>query len=148
MATSNATTVEAYLDELPPDSRAAIEAVREVILNRLPEGYEEGMQYGMIGYYIPLDTYPGTYNQQPLGLAALAAQKHYFALYLNNLYQDGEAADWFKDAYRATGKKLDMGKSCVRFRRLEDLPLEVIGRVLAGTPPGEFVAQYEASRRK
>ena len=148
MATSKATTVEAYLDELPPDRRAAIEAVREVILEHLPQGYEEGMQYGMIGYYVPLVTYPETYNKRPLGLAALAAQKNYFSLYLNNVYQDGEAADWFKDAYRESGKKLDMGKSCVRFKRLDDLPLGVVGDAIARTPVTDLIAQYEASRRK
>jgi hypothetical protein len=148
VATSRATTVEDYLDELSPERRATVEAVREVILKHLPEGYEEGMEYGMIGYYVPLETYPKTYNKQPLGLAALAAQKNYFSLYLNNVYQDGDAADWFKDAYRASGKKLDMGKSCVRFKKLDDLLLGVVAEAIRRTPVDEFIAQYEASRTK
>ena len=148
MATSKAKTVDAYLEELPPDRRATIEAVRDVIRENLPEGYEEGMEYGMIGYYVPLETYPKTYNKQPLGLASLAAQKNYYALYLNNVYQDGEAADWFKDAYRASGKKLDMGKSCVRFKKLEDLPLDVVAEAIRRTPVDEFIEQYEAARGK
>ncbi len=148
MDTSKATTVEAYLDELPPDRRAAVEAVRNVILENLPAGYREGMEYGMIGYFVPLETFPDTYNKQPLGLAALAAQKNYFSLYLNNVYQDRDAADWFKDAYRASGKKLDMGKSCVRFKRLEDLPLDVIAEAVRRTPVDEFIEQYKAARPK
>ena len=148
MATSKAKTVEAYLEELPPERRATVEAVREVIRRNLPQGYEEGVEYGMIGYYVPLERYPKTYNKQPLGLAALAAQKNYFSLYLNSVYQEGEAAEWFKDAYRATGKKLDMGKSCVRFKRLEDLPLDVVAEAIRRTPVDEFIEQYESSRRK
>ena len=148
MATSRAKTVEAYLDELPPDRRATVGAVREVIRENLPEGYEEGIEYGLIGYYIPLERYPKTYNKRPLGLAALAAQKNYFSLYLNNVYQDGEAAQWFKDAYRATGKKLDMGKSCVRFKKLDDLPLDLVAEAIRRTPVDELIEQYESSRRK
>ena len=145
MATSKAKTVGAYLEELPPDRRATIEAVRDVIRENLPEGYEEGMAYGMIGYYVPLETYPKTYNEQPLGLASLAAQKNYYALYLNNVYQDGEAADWFKDAYRASGKKLDMGKSCVRFKSLDDVPLAVVGQAIKRMPVKKFIEFYETA---
>jgi len=148
MATSKAKTVDAYLDELPPERRATVEAVRHVILVNLPEGYEEGMAYGMIGYQVPLERYPETYNKQPLGLAALAAQKNYFSLYLNNVYQDAEAAAWFTDAYRATGKKFDMGKSCVRFKKLEDLLLDVVAEAIRRTPVDAFIEQYEAARRK
>jgi hypothetical protein len=148
MATSTARTPEEYLDSLPEDRRAAVAAVRRVILENLPKGFEEGMQYGMIGYYIPLERFPDTYNGQPLGLAALANQKQHMALYLNNVYGDRSTESRFRERWAATGKKLDMGKSCVRFRRLEDLPLDVIGQAIAGTSPDDFIAQYEASRRK
>ena len=146
MAKSTAETVEEYLAELPEDRRDAIATVRQVILNNLPEGYEETMQYGMIGYVVPLERYPVTYNGQPLAYAALASQKNYMSLYLMNIYSDGEAERWFVDRYHASGKRLDMGKSCVRFRKLEDLPLELIGDTIARTPAAQFIHRYEDSR--
>ncbi|MDA0988146.1 MAG: DUF1801 domain-containing protein [Chloroflexi bacterium] len=136
MATSAATTVEEYLAELPMDRRADLNAVRNVILENLPEGYEECMQYGMIGYVIPLEKYPVTYNKQPLGIAALAAQKNYFSLYLMNVYGDPETERWFVEEYRASGKKLD------------NLPLDLIGRAVARTPVDDFIEMYEVSRRR
>lgn len=146
MVTSRATTVEDYLNELPPDRRRVIGAVREVILRNLPAGYHETMAFGMIGYGIPLERYPDTYNGQPLGYAALAAQKSHYALYLNSTYQDPAELAWLEAAWRGAGKKLDMGKSCVRFRSLEELPLDVVGRFIARMPPDAFIAQYEKSR--
>ena len=146
MATSTATTVDDYLASLPDDRRAAISAVRDVILRNLPDGYREGMAYGMIGYYVPLDQFPDTYNGHPLGLAALASQKHHMSLYLNNVYGDTATEAWFRERYGASGKRLDMGKSCVRFRRLDDLPLDVVGEVIARTPVDAFLAHYEAVR--
>jgi hypothetical protein len=148
MATSAATTVEEYLAELPPERREAIEAVRAVILEHLPEGFREEMTFGMIGYVIPLERYPETYNRQPLGLAALASQKNYMSLYLHGLYADEEALEGFLEAYRATGKRLDIGKSCVRFRKLEDLPLDVVADAIAAVPVDDYIALYEASRRR
>lgn len=146
MVQSSAASVEAYLAELPPGRRAAIEAVRETILANLPAGYEESMQFGMIGYCVPLSRYPTTYNKKPLCYAALAAQKNYLALYLMNVYADDEAR--FRAAWAKSGKKLDMGKSCVRFRSVEDLALDVVGETIAGTPVEAFIGQYEASRAK
>ncbi|HEX2187988.1 MAG TPA: DUF1801 domain-containing protein [Longimicrobiaceae bacterium] len=148
MARSSAATVEEYLAELPEPRRAVVSAVRDVVVRNLPEGYRETMSWGMICWELPLERYPDTYNGQPLAYAALAAQKSHFALYLNCVYQQpgGDAA--LAEEFRRAGKRLDMGKSCVRFRRLDDLPLEVVGRVVAATPPDEFVAQYEASRGK
>lgn len=146
MARGEATSVDAYLAELPDDRRAVVAAVRKTILDHLPDGYVEGMAYGMIGYAIPLSRYPDTYNGQPLGYIALAAQKNYYALYLNGVYQDPEQLDHLRKAFAAAGKKLDMGKSCVRFRRLEDLPLNAIGEIVASTPPAAFIATYEAVR--
>ena len=148
MARTKAQTVSGYLAELPPDRREAIAALRRVILDHLPEGFEETMQFGMIGYVIPLERYPVTYNQQPLSYAALASQKNYMSLYLMNIYGDSEAQQWFTDEYRASGKKLDMGKSCVRFKKLADLPLELIGQAIARTSVDGFIELYEASRRR
>ncbi len=146
MVTSRAATVEDYLDELPPDRRRVIEGVRDVILRNLPAGYREAMAFGMIGYGIPLERYPDTYNGHPLGYAALAAQKGAYSLYLNCASQDSMELAWLEAAWRDAGKKLDMGKSCVRFKRLEDLPLDVVGRFIARTPPESFIAQYEKMR--
>jgi hypothetical protein len=147
MAKSAASTVDEYLAELPADRRDAIQTVRKVILANLPAGYEETMLFGMISYVIPLATYGPTYNKQPLMYASLANQKNYMSVYLMNVYADAEAERWFNEAYRATGKRLDMGKSCVRFRSLDDLPVDVIGDAIARTPVAAFIELYEASRK-
>ena len=146
MATSDAATPDEMIAALPPERRDAIAKVRDVIRANLPPGYEEGMQFGMIGWYVPLDRYPDTYNKQPLGLAALANQKQYMALYLNNVYGDPETDRWFRERFAASGKKLDMGKSCVRFRKLEDLPLDVIAETIARTPVDRYIEGYESVR--
>jgi hypothetical protein len=145
---SNATTVDEYLAELPPDRRETLARVREVILRNLPEGYRESMAFGMIGYGIPLERYPDTYNKQPLGYVALAAQKNYNALYLLSVYQDSEAEQQLRRAFDDAGLKLDIGKSCIRFKRAEDLPLPAIGELVAATPPAAHIAAYEAARKK
>ena len=136
MARTEAHTVNGYLSELPPERREAIDALRRVILDHLPEGFEESMQFGMIGYVIPLERYPVTYNQQPLMYAALASQKNYMSLYLMNIYGDAEDRQWFIDEFRASGKRLDMGKSCIRFKKLEELPIELVGKAIARTSVG------------
>lgn len=148
MVKSDAATVEAYLAELPEERREAVEAVRRTILANLPDGYEEQMSFGMIGYVVPLSRYPDTYNKEPLALAALASQKRHMAVYLNNVYGDPATLEWFTAAYAASGKRLDMGKSCVRFKRLADLPLDVIGETIARTSLEEFIAFYESARGK
>ena len=145
---STATTVDQYLNELPPDRRETVAAVRDLILENLPEGYEETMYFGMIGYVVPLEVQPETYNGQPLEYVALASQKNYISLYLMNVYGHKETQEWFLKAYKASGKKLNMGKSCVRFKKLDDLPLDVIARVVGLTPMDEFVKAYRALRRK
>ena len=145
MATSAASTVDEYLAELPDERRKAIAAVRDAILRYLPEGYEETMQYGMISYIVPRSRYPETYNGQPLAIASLGNQKNYMAVYLNNIYSDAGAEQWFAAEYAKTGKKLDMGKSCVRFRKLENLPADLIGRAVARTPVDEFIERHEAA---
>jgi hypothetical protein len=140
------TTVEAYLHQLPSDRRAAISAVRQVILKNLPKGYEETINWGMISYQIPLERYPNTYNGQPLCYASLASQKNHMALYLMCVYGSKELKAWFGEEFRKAGKKLDMGKSCVRFKKLEDLPLSVIGKAIKKVPAKTYIAHYEASR--
>ena len=147
MVKSAATTVSAYLDELPAERREAIAAVREAIIANLPDGYEEVMQWGMISYVIPLSRHADTYNKQPLALASLANQKNYIAVYLNNVYGDPAIETWFMNNYRATGKRLDMGKSCVRFRAIDDLPVELIGQAIARTSVEAFIATYVEARR-
>ncbi len=146
MASSRAPTVNAYLAALPPERRADLEAVRKVIRKNLPKGFEEGMQFGMIGYYLPLSRYPDTYNGQALSLAALAAQKNYSSVYLTCVNSDPASLRWFEQAYREAGKKLDMGKSCVRFRAVSDLALDVIGASLRRVSVDSFIAMYEAAR--
>jgi hypothetical protein len=147
MATDHAAaTVEEYLDALPPERRAVLSAVRDVVRRNLPAGYREEMGFGMIGYTIPLERYPDTYNGQPLCYASLAAQKNHYALYLMCAYGDPAEAEWLASELRKAGKRLDMGKSCVRFRRLDDLPLDAIGRFIARTTPETFIARHEAAR--
>ena len=143
---SEATTVDEYLAELPDDRRVAIETVRDVIIENLPVGYVEEMNWGMISYSVPLETYPDTYNGQPLLYAALASQKNHMAVYLTGVYADEDRRDDFLSRYRATGKRLDMGKSCVRFRRIDDLPVELIGDTIAAVDVNAFIEVYEASR--
>jgi len=140
---SEATTVDQYLAELPADRRKAIEAVRRIILENLPGGYVESMNWGMITYEVPLEVYPDTYNKQPLMFAALASQKNHMAVHLTGVYMSDAARDEFEKAYRATGKRFDVGKSCVRFRKLEDLPLDLIGKTVASLPMDQLIARFE-----
>jgi hypothetical protein len=145
---SQAKTVDEYLAELPDDRRELVEAVRAEILKSLPDGYEEGMQYGMIGYFVPHSVYPAGYHcnpKQPLPFANLASQKQYVSVYLYCVYSDDRQADWFRKAWEKTGKKLNMGKSRVRFRKLEDVPLKVIGQAVRRVPVSKFIATYEAA---
>jgi Domain of unknown function (DU1801) len=146
MVSSRAETVAEYLAALPADRKTAIETIRSVIRKNLPRGFEEGMQYGMISYYIPLSRYPTTYNGQALGAAALASQKGYMSLYLMSVYSDPKLKARFERSYRAAGKKLDMGQSCVRFKKLEDVPLDVVGEMIAQLDVDRFIAAYESAR--
>ncbi len=146
MANSHAATVEEYLAELPADGRAVVSAVRDVVLRHLPAGYREAMNWGMITYEVPLERYPDTYNGHPLGYVALAAQKNYFALYLPVVYQNAEREAWLKDEFKKAGKKLDMGKSCLHFKKLDDLPLDVIGDFVGRLTPDALIAQHERAR--
>ncbi len=143
---SSAKTVKQYLAGLPEDRRDALEAIRAVILKNLPKGYEEGMQYGMIGYYVPHEIYPDGYHcdpKQPLPFAALASQKNHMGLYLMCMYSGTDDDAQFRAEWASTGKKLDMGKSCVRFKKLEDVPLKVIGAAIRRISVKKFVERYE-----
>jgi hypothetical protein len=147
MSGSEARTVEEYLVELPEERRRIIKELRGVILENLPPGYEETMNWGMITYQVPLERYPDTYNGRPLMYAALAAQKNGYSLYLTAVYQREELKQRLLQAYEQTGLKPDLGKSCIRFRRVDQLPLEEIGRLVAEKTVDEFIADYEAARR-
>ncbi len=147
MTKSLAMTVQQYLDDLPADRRAVVATVRDMILRHLPAGYQETMRYGMMSYEIPLVRYPTTYNGQPLAYLALAAQKQYYVLYLMGAYADADQEARLKDAFTRAGKKFDMGKSCLRFRTLDDVPWEAIGQIVASTPPEDYIARYEAAHQ-
>lgn len=152
---SKAATVAEYLASLPADRRAAIEAVRKVVLKNLDKSYQETMQYGMIGYSVPHSVYPAGYHcdpKQPLPFAAIASQKNHMSLYLMSPYcgcvddpEHEEYAQWFRDAWAKTGKKLDMGKSCIRFTKVDDLALDVIGEAIKKVPAKRFIEGYEAA---
>jgi len=147
---SKATSVEQYLSGLPGERRAALEAVRRVLLANLDKDYEEGMQYGMISYYVPHRVFPTGYHcdpRQPLTFAGLASQKNHMSLYLMCAYGEGPLAEWFREAWAKTGKKLDMGKACVRFKKIEDLALDVIGEVVRRVPVKKYLDNYAEARR-
>jgi uncharacterized protein YdhG (YjbR/CyaY superfamily) len=148
MASSSARTVEEYLSELPAEKREVVSAVREVILENLPDGYRETMNWGMISYEVPLERYPDTYNGKPLGYLALAAQKNHYAVYAHGIHMDPDGEAWVKAEFEKAGKKLDMGKSCIRFRSLEHLPLDVIGRIAAAHTVDRFLEGHERVARR
>jgi uncharacterized protein YdhG (YjbR/CyaY superfamily) len=146
---SNAKTVQEYLDGMPPERREAIKKVRQTILENLPEGYQEALNWGMITYQVPLEVYPDTYNKQPLMYAALVNQKNHMAVYLTGIYMDDKLSRDFQEAYQKTGKRYDIGKSCVRFRKLEDLPLPVIADSIRALEMDEFISRTKGlSARK
>ena len=152
---SNAATVEDYLASLPEDRRIAMTAVLDLVRSSIDDDIEEGMQYGMIGWYVPHRVFPAglhTNPKQPLPYAALASQKNYMTLYLMNVYADDtEGESWFRKEWAKTGKKLDMGKSCIHFRKTDDLALDVIAEAIRRIPSGRYIERYTAtlaSRRK
>lgn len=148
---SKATSVQQYLAELPADRRATIAKVRAVIRQNLDPLYEEGMQYGMIGYYLPHRVYPPGYHcdpKQPLPFVCLASQKNYLSVYLGCIYGHPELDPWFRQAWADAGKKLDMGKSCLRFKKLEDLALDVLGEAIRRMPARTFIEYYETAIRQ
>ena len=146
MVTSSAATPEEYVASLPEDRREIVSAIRDVINRNLPDGFVERMASGMIDWYVPLERFPDTYNGQPLNLAGLASQKQYVSLYLISVYGDRATEAWFRERWAASGKPLNMGKSCVRVRRLEDVPLDVVGETIARADLDSFLAFYEEAR--
>jgi len=141
-------TVAAYLAALPADRRAEVAKVRRVIRKHLPKGYKEGVGWGMITYGVPLRVYPDTYNGKPLCYAAIAAQKGYSSLYLMTVYGSPALARELKAGFKKAGKKLNMGKSCIRFKNAEDLDLDTIGRIVGRVPLAKYVAIARAARRR
>lgn len=148
MVSSKAATVEEYLAELPPERREVLSKIRRIIIENLPKGYTETMNWGMISYEIPLESYPDTYNKQPLGYLGLAAQKNKNSLYMLGVYRDEEQEARLREGFLDAGLKMDMGKSCVRFRKAEDIPLDVIGELVASTTPEELIKLYDESKKK
>ncbi len=148
MTTSQATSPDQYLDELPDGRRHDIAIVRDVILANLPAGIEESMNWGMLTYEVPLSVVPDTYNGQPLAFAGLASQKNHMSVYLSGIYASESLRQEFEERYAATGKRMDIGKSCVRFRRLDDLPLDVIAWAISAVTMTEFVDTYLQARQE
>lgn len=143
---SDAATVEDYLAALPDDRRKALGAIRDTVNAHLDDEFAEGMEYGMVTWGIPLDRYPKTYNGKPLGVVSLASQKNHLALYLMCLYADDGLEEWFRQQYVDRGMRLDMGKSCVRFKSLDEVPLDVLAELLRKVTPEQHIARYEESR--
>lgn len=145
---TTATSVKEYLDQLPDEDRKVLSAVRKTIKKYIPKGYAETLNWGMITYEILLKKFPTTYNKQPLMFAAIAAQKKHYGLYLMCAYVNPETTKGIEDAFKNAGKKLDMGKSCIRFKNVEDLPLEAIGKIISKISVDSYIEAYEASRAK
>lgn len=148
MVISKAKTVSEYLAELPPERAKIIRAVRNAIVDNLPKGYVETMNWGMISYEIPLKTYPVTYNKKPLSYAGIAAQKNNYSLYMMGLYWNKEQEKWFVNEFKKRKLKLNSGKSCIRFNKIEDLPLDVIGKAISKISVKEYITHYEDVMKK
>ena len=149
---STAATPEEYIASLPEDRQEAILKLREVILENLPAGFSEEMQYGMMGYVVPHSLYPAGYHCDPkiaLPYLGMASQKNFVALYHMGIYADEELLNWFTSEYpKHSKKKLDMGKSCIRFKKTEDIPYELIGQLAAKMTPEQWIALYEDKFRR
>jgi hypothetical protein len=145
---SKAKTVAEYLESLPEERGKVIGAVRKVIRTNLPKGYQESMSWGVISYEIPLSRYPDTYNGKPLMMAGLAAQKNNYTLYLMCVYSDPKLAQWLGGEFEKIGKKLAMGTSCVRFKKLDDLPLAAVGKLISRVTVDKYLEVYERTRKK
>ena len=148
MVTSAARTVPAYLATLPPERRKSVAAVRKMVNAHMPKGYQEVVHWGMICWEIPLTKYPDSYNGQPLCYAGLVAQKHHISLHLTGVYMFPEQVAAIQAAFRAAGQRLDMGKSCIRFKSADDIPLAALGKLIAGVPPAKYIVRYEQLTKK
>jgi Domain of unknown function (DU1801) len=144
--------VEAYILSQPVERQEALNSLVDTVRQNLPKGFEERIQYGMIGYVVPFETYPSGYHvnpKEPLPFIALANQKQYIALYHMGIYGDPTLLDWFQEAYADLGiGKLDMGKSCIRFKKMDRIPLGLIAELCKKTTPAQYIQQYEAGRQK
>ena len=144
---SQAKTVKEYIDALPEDRKQAIRELRSVLKKNLPPGFSEVMSYGMIGYVVPHALYPKGYHvdpKLPLPFINIASQKNYIAVYHNGLYADKDLLAWFTKAYaKVSASKLDMGKSCIRFKRVDQIPYALIGELAAKVTPSDWIRMYE-----
>lgn len=145
---SEAQTVAQYLKSLPPERSEVVKKIRKIVNENIQSGFQETMRWGMISWEIPLKTYPNTYNKQPLNYIGLAAQKNAYSLYLMSCYVTDKVRQEFEATYQKTGKRLDMGKSCIRFKKIEDLPLELVAKYIARYDVNEFIDIYEKSRAR
>jgi len=145
---SDALTVSEYLNSLPAERAQVMRKIRSLINKNLPAGYKETMRWGMISWEVPLKRYPNTYNSQPLNYIALAAQKNSYSLYLMGCYSNEKDRKSFEAEYKKTGKPMNMGKSCVRFKKIEDLPLEIVAKYIKKYPVEKFLKLYEAAKKK
>ncbi len=143
-----ALTVRQWLASVPAERKDAINAVRDAVNEHLPQGYEETVDWGMLAWVVPLATLPDTHNGRPLMLAALGAHTRLMTLYLMSVYGDAKLRKAFEIAYKKTGKKLDMGGCCVHFKKLDDLPLDVVGDTIARVAVDQYIERYEKSRTK
>ncbi len=142
MVSSHAETIEQYLSELSDERRGEVSKVRKIILDHLPDGYEEVMQYGMISYVVPLSRFPDTYNKQPMAIVSLGSQKNYISLYLMAVYGDKNLEAWFKEEFNKSGK------SCLRFKKADDIPLDLIGQVVGKVSVDKYIAQVKTLKGK
>ena len=144
---SKATTVDQYIAELPEDRQKAIVTLRKEIKKNLPKGFKEGMNYGMMGWAVPHSLYPEGYHckpEDPLPFMALASQKNFIAVYHMGIYADPKLLKWFTDEHaKASSKKLDMGKSCIRYKKAEDIPYKLIGELASKITPQDWIKTYE-----
>ncbi len=149
---SKATTVEDYLKELPEDRKVAMTELRKVILKNLPKGFKEGMGYGMMGYFVPHSKYPAGYHckpEDPLPFMSLASQKNFIAVYHMGVYSDPKLLKWFTDEFPKHSKtKLDMGKSCIRFKKPDQIPFKLIGELASKMTPDDWIKMYEKNLKR
>ncbi|MES1220396.1 MAG: DUF1801 domain-containing protein [Bacteroidota bacterium] len=149
---SKASSPEEYIAEIPADRQAAFKKLRQTIKKNLPKGFKEEMSYGMIGYVIPHDKYPAGYHcnpSLPLPFMNIASQKNFIAVYNMGVYANPALLKWFIDAHaKASPKKLDMGKSCIRYKKPEDIPFELIGELASKISPDEWIALYEKNYKR
>ena len=149
---SKAQSPEAYIEELAPDRKEVIGKIRQVVLDNLPDGFEETMNYGMIGYVVPHSLYPAGYHctpELPLPFMSLASQKNHVGFYHMGIYADSELMEWFTSEYpKYSSRKLDMGKSCIRFKNLKDIPYKLIGELVGKMEVVDWIALYEKNIKR